>query len=893
MKDETRPNEDRGWSEAELEACIVAWVAGEATDLSPAELERIIAARPELANFKRRIELVRDLLVDSAKPESEPLRLAADRREKLLKTLGADAAVPSRERMVVAPGKTPWWRKGDVRRYLVSGGVAAGILGLLGMMTIPGFQKARYAPGGTDRAVMEMRMLDREAMPQASADEKRREAGQRISLPLYDPDTRPEKEEGALRVAQPSFAPQSPAPTFRGLGTVPLGAEPMSPLFSQGAAAPTASAPITVAFDAATPPKEEPVVKLDAFVVSEQRDAGYAAASSMAGTSMALVPPSFGDSLRKSLETQVDGQAAQASANSVANVQTIAGLGAASPKRPAAPVTSTTAGAITFSSDSVVGGVFAGEKKAGADANSIVMGSATIGSRVVQADGKTFVLADGNIQVGAGASITTSGGLFLSTLTPSDADTSALPKNKSSLDDRPLARANQPVPVDALRAEVATKNEPVSTFSLHVSDVSFRLAHAALMRDEMPEPARIRPEEFYNGFHYGDPAPTMAEKVACRLEQAGHPFLHARNLLRIAIKVPAIGRAESQPLRLTVLLDTSGSMEREDRAAAVQAAFRQLIALLGPNDRVTLIGFARQPRLLAEAVAGNQAATLLDVVARTPAEGGTNLEEALKLGGELARRHQLAGAQNRIVMLTDGAANLGDANPEQLARAIATLRGQGIAFDACGVGLDGLDDAVLEALTRRGDGRYYVLNSPEEADAGFARQIAGALRPAAENVKLQVRFNPARVAHHRLIGFDQHRLRTEDFRNDKVDAAELAAEEAAVALYQIEALPQGAGDVGEVFVRFRDTATGQMVERSWPIAYDAAMPAFDRAMPSIQLAGLASMLAERLRLGPVASGIKLGDFTPVLQRVRSHYPDDQRVQDLARMFSQARRLGVE
>jgi secreted protein with Ig-like and vWFA domain len=455
---------------------------------------------------------------------------------------------------------------------------------------------------------------------------------------------------------------------------------------------------------------------------------------------------------------------------------------------------------------------------------------------------------------------------------------------------KPVAR--QALPEETF-AELNAAKEPFSTFSLHVSDVSFRLAQAALARGEMPDPDRIRPEEFYNAFDYGDPAPAASEKVACRIEQAAHPFLQQRNLVRIAMKVPATGRGAGQPLRLTVLLDTSGSMEREDRAAAVRRAMEVLVSLLGPGDRVTLVGFARQPRLLAEDVHGDQARPLVDLIARTPAEGGTNFEEALKLGGELARHHFDQSAQNRIVLLTDGAANLGNADPAQLALAIETLRQQGIAFDACGVGTDGLDDAMLEALTRKGDGRYYVLDTPESADAGFARQLAGAFRPAAQNVKLQVRFNPARVGNYRLIGFEHHRLRTEDFRNDKVDAAELAAEEAAVALYQVEALPQGEGELGDVHVRFRDPATGGMVERSWTMTYDPQARAFDKATPTMQLAGTAALLAETLRGGAGAEQVKLSELAPVVNGLRSHYEHEARVQELVAMFAQMRRLNAE
>ena len=345
--------------------------------------------------------------------------------------------------------------------------------------------------------------------------------------------------------------------------------------------------------------------------------------------------------------------------------------------------------------------------------------------------------------------------------------------------------APRPAPDAALRREVASAEQPVSTFSLHVSDASFRLARATLARGEFPDPAAVRPEEFYNAFDYGDPAPVAGEPVAARVEQAAHPFLQQRNLLRVALRVPAAGRASGQPLRLTLLLDTSGSMEREDRVATVRAALEQLATLLGPADRVTLVGFARTPRLLADRVPGDQAATLAKLAADTPPEGGTNLDAALRLASELALAQLDPAAQNRVVLLTDGAANLGDADPVALAARVVQLRQKGVAFDACGVGSNGLDDGVLESLTRQGDGRYLLLENAAEAGPAFARQLAGAFRPAAQNVKVQVRFNPSRVPRYRLVGFEQHRLREEDFRNDKVDAAELAAAEAAVALYQV------------------------------------------------------------------------------------------------------------
>ena len=267
--------------------------------------------------------------------------------------------------------------------------------------------------------------------------------------------------------------------------------------------------------------------------------------------------------------------------------------------------------------------------------------------------------------------------------------------------------------------------EPWSTFSLHVSDVSFKLARTALARGKWPTPDQVRVEEFVNAFDYGDPAPSQREKVSCAMEQAGHPFLQQRNLLRVSMKTAALGRSAETPLRLTVLLDKSGSMERMDRADSVKRAFQLLADQLTPRDQVTLIGFARTPRLLADRLTGNRVAELSQVVDSTPSEGGTNLELALELGTAKAKEQWLEGGQNRVILLTDGAANLGNANPEELARLVEGMRRQGIAFDACGVGAGGLNDGILESLTRKGDGRYYLLDSPADADDGFARADRG------------------------------------------------------------------------------------------------------------------------------------------------------------------------
>lgn len=439
--------------------------------------------------------------------------------------------------------------------------------------------------------------------------------------------------------------------------------------------------------------------------------------------------------------------------------------------------------------------------------------------------------------------------------------------------------------IESFETSVAKKSD--STFSLNVSDVSFKLAKSSLANGQWPDAAKVRPEEFVNALNYGDDSPTQSEKVACVIEQGGHPFMQQRNLMRVSMSTAALGRNASTPLRLTVLLDQSGSMERADRAESVRRAFALLSRQLNANDEITLVGFARTPRLLAERVKGNESGKLAEIVSNPLTEGGTNLEAALTSGLQLARQQFVEGAQNRIILLTDGAANLGDALPDNLARQVSQMRDAGIAFDACGVGADGLNDEILTSLTKQGDGRYYFLDRPEDADDGFARQIAGALRPAAKNVKVQVIFNPERVSKFKLYGFEKHKLKKEDFRNDAVDAAEMAAEESGVALYHFEPLPQGNGDIGTVSVRFLDAATNQMVERTWTIPYEPDSSSFTEANPTLRLAGVAGLFAEKLKGSPVGERVELKRLRQEAQLLKPVFQNQARFQELQTMLNQA------
>ena len=378
----------------------------------------------------------------------------------------------------------------------------------------------------------------------------------------------------------------------------------------------------------------------------------------------------------------------------------------------------------------------------------------------------------------------------------------------TSASQRDLVPTKPTPPAPIPQPEVQTADNAFSTFSLNVSDVSFKLAAASLEKGVMPEPATVRSEEFINAFDYRDPEPPPGVPVAFAWERAQYPFAQNRDLLRFSIKTAALGRQPGRPLNIVLLLDNSGSMERADRVRIIREALRVLAGQLQPQDKFSVVTFARTARLWVDGVPGNQAAQVAEEVSGLTPEGGTNLEDAMNLAYQTALRHYLANGVNRVVLLTDGAANLGNVDPEALKQKVEANRKQGIALDCFGIGWEGYNDDLLEVLSRNGDGRYAFLNTPEEAASEFAAKLAGALQVAASDVKVQVEFNPARVTAYRQIGYAKHQLTKEQFRDNTVNAAQIGAAEAGNALYAVEVNPAGTGPLGTVRVRLPDSRHG-------------------------------------------------------------------------------------
>ena len=293
---------------------------------------------------------------------------------------------------------------------------------------------------------------------------------------------------------------------------------------------------------------------------------------------------------------------------------------------------------------------------------------------------------------------------------------------------------------------------------------------------------------------------------------------------------------------------------------------------------------------MVDGISGKDGANLPESAGQLAPDGGTNLEEAMNVAYQTALRHFLPNGVNRVVLLTDGAANLGDVEPESLKKKVEVHRKQGVALDCFGIGWDGYNDDLLEVLSRNGDGRYGFVNTPEAAANEFAGQLAGALRVAASDVKVQVQFNPRRVTAYRQIGYAKHQLKKEQFRDNTVDAAEIGAAEQGNALYTVQVNPNGDGPLGVVRVRFKVPGTSDYREHEWALPYSGAATPLEQSTPALRLAATASAFSEWLVSSQFAAEVTPDRLLGYLSGVPESCAADPRPKKLEWMIRQARSL---
>ena len=352
---------------------------------------------------------------------------------------------------------------------------------------------------------------------------------------------------------------------------------------------------------------------------------------------------------------------------------------------------------------------------------------------------------------------------------------------------RPEAGAGDTYAHTPENAFFAAATAPLSTFGLDVDNASYANVRRFLNEGQLPPRDAVRVEEMLNYFQYQYPAPAAgsADPVRLSTELAVCPWNPAHQLARIGVQARRIETASLPPANLVFLVDVSGSMMEDDRLPLVQAGLKLLVQQLRPQDHVALVVYAGAAGLVLPPTPGSQKQVIIDAIDRLQAGGSTAGGAGLRLAYSTARQYFQKEANNRVILASDGDFNVGESSEAAMEQLITTERETGVFLTVLGCGRGNLRDSQMELLADKGNGNYAYLDNLDEARRVLVAQFGGTLFTVAQDAKLQVEFNPARVAHYRLVGYENRLLAAEDFNNDRKDAGDLGAGHTVTALYEI------------------------------------------------------------------------------------------------------------
>jgi len=442
---------------------------------------------------------------------------------------------------------------------------------------------------------------------------------------------------------------------------------------------------------------------------------------------------------------------------------------------------------------------------------------------------------------------------------------------------------------------IDTEDDRLSTFGLEVDTGSYTVVRRYLRDGHLPPHEAVRVEEFLNAFDYGD-APPRRDDFSLTAEGAPSPFADGDRyyLLRFGVAAREVAAGDRPAAVLVFVVDTSGSMNRENRRGRVKKALYELLDHRRPDDRVGLVVYGSRGEVLLEPTGDREA--IRSALDRLHAAGSTNAEEGLVLAYELADRFRDDETINRVILCSDGVANVGRTGPESILERIKRYADRDIELTAVGFGMGNYNDVLMERLADTGNGRYAYVDALPEARRIFVEELTGTLLTIGFDAKAQVEFNPDVVARYRLLGYENRDIADNRFRDPTVDAGEIGAGHGVTALYEIKLQPaavKGAPSnrVATLRLRYRPVGADESVELERSIEVRSLAASWGTASPSLRLASLVAEYAEILKGSYWA---KSGDLRDVLRRAQMLSPEfagDARVADFISLVAAAAELG--
>ncbi len=436
---------------------------------------------------------------------------------------------------------------------------------------------------------------------------------------------------------------------------------------------------------------------------------------------------------------------------------------------------------------------------------------------------------------------------------------------------------------------VDTEDDRLSTFAIDVDDASYVMARSYLKSGNLPPNEAIRTEEFVNHFKYNY-APPRNQPFSIFFEGAPSKFGSNSQLIKIGIKGKEIAKENRKDANLVFVVDISGSMSSGNRLGLVRKALRMLVDELNQNDKVGIVVYGSRGEVRLQPTSIRNRAEIIRAIESLNTAGATNAEQGIKMGYEMAQRYFESGKINRIILCSDGVANVGTTGPDQILKQIKKYADQGITLSAIGFGMGNYNDVLMEKLGNKGNGSYAYVDDIKEAKRIFIENLTGNLQVIARDVKIQVDFNPQVVRSYRLLGYENRDVADNKFRDDKEDGGEIGAGHEVTALYEVKFHKQIRSDyVGTVYVRYKDDSGKEVSEINRGLRKSMFHSAFQNASYEFKLATVAAEYAEILRKSYWAKGSDPQDLLNIAAELLGERQSDELI-ELIGMIAKTKRF---
>ncbi len=405
-----------------------------------------------------------------------------------------------------------------------------------------------------------------------------------------------------------------------------------------------------------------------------------------------------------------------------------------------------------------------------------------------------------------------------------------------------------------------TTESALSTFAIDVDTASYTIMRGKIKAGQLPPPSSVRVEEYINYFDYKYPAPSTG-LFTVYSQIAENPFNKGdTKLLRVALRAKDISNKERRTAHLTFMVDVSGSMDSSNKLPYVKQTLKTIVKNLRDDDTIAICTYASQALKLLKPTPIDKKEDIYKAIDALGAGGSTSGEAGLRNAYELAEKGFVKGHINRIIMCTDGDFNVGSTDGKSLAASVNHYARKGITFSAVGYGMGNYKDNTIEAIANAGNGNYFYIDSVEEINRVFEKNLVSTLDVVAADVKIQIEFNPTLVQEFRLIGYENRALTAEQFRDDIVDAGEVGAGHSVTAIYELmmgnanidTKIPKDLKGFAAIFrIRYKENVTDEKAkEVNFPIANNVLK--FEEAESSFKFAVGVTGFADILRLSPFA-----------------------------------------